>query len=403
MNGTRFIVISAGLGMCGIASLAGAEGPPEGAAHLQLAARPTRLVPKRIAGIGPDMQLTTSWYEVKDQGTAEVPIGFTAQYDCFDANSTGFPEDESECGYANLRWYFGRTYNNPFVTNDMTLQAGSADQNDATQHAWIFMSGTCFIAVFHAEDFDETCAGPDSGGTFPGVLYSFGSIPAGGYYYYNPIDLTPYGLNMDNPRDGKGANIHLLGLYDGDEFILADSSTQLMLWGNNVGDTLAGSQGVIQWDDDEPLDGVHSAPNECHTYSLGVCPDPLGAMYATYGDVTPTCCVVAVTPIVAGREATFSVAGGPSGYRQYFCLYSFSRGTETYEDYHGICAELMINLPAKPEAHLVWQVSDSDGTFTKTVTIPNEAPVGRSVYFQVVGRGTCPEPCASNRLERLIH
>ncbi len=400
MNGTRFIVISAGLGMCGIASLAGAEGPPEGAAHLQLAARPTRLVPKRIAGIGPDMQLTTPWYEVKDQGTAEVPIGFTAQYDCFDANSTGFPEDESECGYASLRWYFGSTYVNPFVTNDMTLNLGAGAQNNATQQSWWWGGGNCDVVVFHAEDFDDTCAGPASSGTFNGVIYSFGSVGAG-MYYYDPVDLTPYGLNIDNPTDGVGANIHALGEYLDDTFYLG--SGQMMLWGNNIGDELSGSQGTIQWDDDNPIDGEHVAPGECHTYTMGVCPDPLGAMYASYGDVERYCFFMTCTPVIAGNITQFFVSNGPNGNRDYICVFSFLPGNDSFRNVNGYCADLNLDLIGNPRNYVVWQVNDENGTFATSIRVPTFAPVGQTVYFQVAARGTCPQSCTSNPVEKIIY
>lgn len=43
-----------------------------------------------------------------------------------------------------------------------------------------------------------------------------------------------------------------------------------------------------QWDDDYPIDGFHQAPTEWYQY-FTVCPDPAGAMMATWvaGDLCP--------------------------------------------------------------------------------------------------------------------
>jgi len=399
MSRSKFISLSASLAVCGVVGFANAEGQKD--MSLQMA-RGTKVAVKRVAGINRNMELTTPWYNVADSSISTTPTGFTGQYDCFDGNSSGFPEDESSCAYGSLRWYFGSTYTNPFATNDMTLEAGSASTNNGTQHAWWWGGGTCNIAVFHAEDFDDTCTGPDSGGTFSGVVYSFGVVSAGGYYYYTPIDLTPYGLNMSNPTDGKGANIHLLGALVGSTFFLA-SNSQVMLWGNNAGAPLAGEQGPVQWDDDNLTDGSHGAPTECYTYSFGVCPDPLGASYASYGNVTTDCFSMTVSNIVAGQPATFTVTGGPSGNRQYSCAYSFRTGSETFTGQSGYCANLTIDLPANPTTQLAWQVNDADGSFVKTIPIPSNAPVGRTIYFQAAARSTCPNPCSSGRSQKVIN
>lgn len=399
MSRSKFISLSASLAVCGVVGFANADGV-KGIAPVK-ADGAVKLTPKRVAKINRNMELSSPWYNVT-AGDTGIAFSGTLQFDCFDPNATGFPEDTDGCALGSSRWYFGSTYNNPFCTNDMTLAAGSAAINDGTQHGWYWTNGgQCNVAVFHAEDFDNTCAGPDSGGTFSGVIYDFGSVPSGGYYYYNPLDLTPYGLNMANPADGSGANIHLLGSFNGSTFFLA-STAQLMLWGTNVV-TRAGDQGEIQWDDDAPTDGTHGAPTECYSYAYGLCPDPLGAMYASYGETQTDCFSMDVSNIVAGQPATFTVSGGPAGNRQYSCAYSFRTGSETYTNLLGYCAELSIDLPADPRSQLAWQQNDADGAFVKTIPIPASAPIGRTIYFQAAARDTCPDNCSSGRVERVIN
>jgi len=160
------------------------------------------------------------------------------------------------------------------------------------------------LLVEFYEDFDDDCDEGDPGnpgfhdnpndpGWLGGVVINCGYTDGDpGHYYYADIDL--YGLDcLPLPADGAGSyNIWLL-TYEGDDPVFPDDYSlatcgQPMMWGTGDGeypypdDTGRGEmshQGPIQWDDDYPIDGWHTAWEECYDYTYGVCPEPLGATF----------------------------------------------------------------------------------------------------------------------------
>ena len=260
--------------------------PPGSATQrsLQPAAPGAKIAPLRIAAIGRDLKLKGPWLDYPG-GLAQA-CGQELNFDCFEPPGTNY----TPCKSGQNPWFFGLGFQNMFVTNDMTVERGTegltSDRILVAWHWFVNGSGTseqCFIAVFTAEDFDDTCAGPAAANFYDGVIMDFGILPSGNGSYWVDAELCNVGLLLQNPLDGSGAyEITFAKDYDpaNGQLTLA-TSAQPMLWG--VKPEAPGSQGPIQWDDTDPPDHRYTAPDECHDYSNpNRCPDPLGAMFAMY-------------------------------------------------------------------------------------------------------------------------
>ena len=191
------------LACCGLASVAMAGEKPQ----LQKVERGVKVTPKRIAGINSRGERITPWYDYKG---GERPAGTDLIFDCFDPDSTGAPEDEDGCGLGSSRWYFGTTYVNPFIGNDMTAEP-NAGLIDGIQMAWYWgQEGQCTINVFSGSAFSDDCTA-DFGDIPDGVALDFGPLDGdtGFYYYAAIVDLEGAGLSIPT-----GAS-YLMQLTDG--------------------------------------------------------------------------------------------------------------------------------------------------------------------------------------------
>lgn len=138
------------------------------------------------------------------------------------------------------------------------------------------------------------------------MLVDFGYLASGagdGFngYYWADIDLCGYDWV---PLQSDAAGSHKIWLMTYDD---ADPNTlylatcaQPMLWGggddekpmpDNVGRGEMSHQIRDQWDDDNPINAWHDAPQESYVYDLDRCPDPLGAMACFYVDAGDAECV----------------------------------------------------------------------------------------------------------------
>jgi hypothetical protein len=276
-----------------------------GGGDLKLADRGIKVEPVRLAKakMGADRMAQRAGEWVNYGGSTRVDTQTEFAFDCWEPNpADGFPWENpdygTDCGMGTSRWYFGTAYCNMFATNDMTVADGfEGGQSERVGYAWYWTcggSGTepCLVALFTADNFDDTCTGPDASGTYSGVIYDFGTLTCNpGGYYFTDVDLKGSGLFHQLPTDGEGAYLM---------FLLQSSTTlatcgQPMLWGTKAGNP--SFQGPIQWDDDNPISATHEAPTECYTYDQGgaTCPDPLGATVAFYGagggdDCPPSTC-----------------------------------------------------------------------------------------------------------------
>ena len=194
--------------------------------------------------------------------------------DACDLDQDGLPD----CPHAF--WWFGATYRNPFWVNDMTVVSGTeGSQATGVVPVWCVTNtdnaNTFIMAIFTAEDFDDTCNGPAADNIYDGVAYNFGNLGTGCWYSIICLDGT--GLFHQMPNDGSGAYIGVY-LSSLDPATLYPEACQPLLWGTKPNNP--SQQGPIQWDDDNPTDGQIVAPDECYDYAFGVCPDPLGAAMA---------------------------------------------------------------------------------------------------------------------------
>jgi hypothetical protein len=289
------ILACAGLAVSCCAGVAMADGPKGG--NLQLTGGATLVKPVRMAKVrhhgGLNVEQVGAWVDYTGGATRALPADVA--FDSAELDQTSqFPAEiyAPNCGLGSSRWYFGPSYCNMFVAGDMTTTAGAAGQlADDVTWSWFWSvsdaggglsSEPCLVAIFTTEDFDDTCVGPSASNTYSGVIYDFGTLTSGGYYYTIVEDLVAANLGHQLPNDGSGGYylIFANNFDPGTGVITLATCAQPMLWGTK-GDPNQGSQGTVQWDDDNPIDGSHSTA-ECYTYSYGVCPNPLGACIAFY-------------------------------------------------------------------------------------------------------------------------
>jgi len=194
--------------------------------------------------------------------------------DACDLNGDGQPD----CPHPF--WWFGSTYRNPFWVNDIQQLVSGTEGSQATGvvPVWCVTNsgGNTFImAIFTAEDFDDTCSGPAADNIYDGVAYNFGTLSSG--CWYSTICLDGTGLFHQMPTDGSGAYIGIY-LSSLDPVTLYPEACQPLLWGTKPNNP--SQQGPMQWDDDNPTDGQLTAPGECYNYTFSTCPSPLGASMA---------------------------------------------------------------------------------------------------------------------------
>jgi len=397
-----FFCLSAGLAVCAMGSLAIADEKPTP----QLCEQGIEVTPKKIAGIDRNFHRTTPWIEYNGGNSWPGECDQDLAFDCYEPDEEGYPVDNDPgCGMGSSRWYHGSTYCNMFITNDMETENTTTSDALTVGYAWFWYvegegtSEDCYVAVFTAEDFDDSCAGPAAANYYDGVIIGYGVLDSGadaGYYISN-VDLCDEGLALTLPADGAGAYEMILANDYDDTYIYMATCAQFMLWGTD--ENRAGYQGPIQWDDINPIDGQHTAPDECYDFSgLVSCPDPLGAMFYVTGDVGPgTCLDLSIDGNYAGSPIDIELCNlTPHGTGA--VLYSFSLGRFVWSS-GDWCVDfgLHFNGPQDASDHMVFQGTDSDGDgcISDTVPVPCAAG-GITVHFQGAEKYTCPYPCMSN-------
>lgn len=404
----KFFCLSAGLAVCTMA-MAGEKNLTPVTADKAI-----KLTPKRFARISPDFKQTSPWMEVGDlSGPAACPPTALA-FDCFepDGGMPGWPTDGLyglDCGLGTSRWFFGTTYCNMFNVNDISNLSDPGFNgaiSERAEWAWWWYAGgpgtseQCYVAIFTAEEFDDTCGGPAATSYYSGIIFDYGVVGYGGYYFTDSEDtLCGSGLFFQMPTDGAGAYSTILANdFNGSTLFLATCG-QPMLWGTKPGNP--SQQGPVQWDDDNPSDGTHTAPDECYDYSFGTCPDPMGSMVCFYAEGGALDCLsLEIDNNNAGSPSTFTLSGMPNGGTG-AVLYSFRTGVFEFEGL-GYCVafDLFFRNAGEAQSQMVGQGRDTnnDGAVEFTVPVPCAAG-GRTIYFQGALKGTCPDVCMSNLLE----
>jgi len=229
------------------------------------------------------------------------------------------------------------------------------------------------------------------------VIIDFGILDSGaglGYYVAGPVDLCDADLAITLPVDGQGAYEGILANGFDTTYIYLATCGQFMLWGTDP--NRPGTQGPIQWNDDNPSDGELTAPDECYDLTWSY-PDSLGAMFYFTGDFDPDPCLdLTVDRHQAGSESVFTLSNltpGATG----AVLYSLQLGSFTFEGYGwNVDFGLQFNSPQDAQAHIVFQDTDTndDGMITDSIYIPCAAG-GLTIHFQGAAKGT-DGPCMSD-------
>ncbi|MCG3129206.1 MAG: hypothetical protein CHACPFDD_04124 [Phycisphaerae bacterium] len=262
--------------------------------------------PRAMARISPRGELTSPWHALGEGGISRSVCSTLLCFDSFEPDG-GVPGEPTECyafgacGMGSSRWFFGTSWLPGTLTaNDMEFGCTSCNNSvsERIEFAWYWgpcpsSSGVspCLVAVFTTEDWADCTTGPGSyDGTYSGVVYDFGplSCNTGAYFYSDVENLCDFGLFHQLPLDGHGGYLIVLAQgTSGGSLVLAEGG-QCMLWGT-VYEFNPDYQGIYQYDDDNPRDGVHnfaqSPVGECYDYEFGSCPDPLCAMVAFYNNV----------------------------------------------------------------------------------------------------------------------
>ncbi|GBC92118.1 hypothetical protein HRbin15_00582 [bacterium HR15] len=296
-----------------------------------------RVMPKRMMKVRWEngrIVPVTPWIELGDFAPAgPCDPNETLVFDHFGTDDAGNPIGGSNCSSTfapGTRWYFGPTYHNPYWANDIeTLvdpQYNGATASSLT-HAWFWNPGLtnppsgsqqCIILILTVEAFDAECQDVhdvfDGNPFIDGVVLDYGVLNAGAGYYYSPVCLSAIGgiALPATPADDGDPGTELLGgwvviyaqAYDPNTgAVTLASGAQPMLWSMQDAGNI-GSSTPIQFDDDNPTDGNHTAFDECYDYTYSVCDVPprvLGGMMAfwvsapsctpTGGDTTGEGCV----------------------------------------------------------------------------------------------------------------
>lgn len=283
----------------------GAAPSPRVVKRLRVAGPAIEAMPLRVARVRADGSLAEPWRPIIGMDWPNDP--WFMAFDCFEADpasANGTPYDGAygvsynEPGAGGNRYFFGPAYNNPFVAADMKATSGYAGgQASRTSFAWNWggqTGETCIIIIQTWDRFADTEAGtaPDTstGQFLSGFAFDFGTTLAPGVYFAGVNLTTPDKFLL--PVDGQGAYTVVVAnnVSPGPPpTVTLASLGQPMLW---VTKPMNPSfQGPLQWDDDNPANGVHrtNPPGpvldvELYDYTdlVPALPVPLGAMVAFY-------------------------------------------------------------------------------------------------------------------------
>lgn len=225
-------------------------------------------------------------------------------FDCFEADpasANGTPYDGgygvnyNDPGMGGNRWFFGETFANMFSVNDMVAAPAFAlGFASRTSFCWYWggaQGEACIIVVGTWERFGDTEAGvaPNEAAEtlLDGWAFDFGTTLAPGGYFAGVNLTAPDGFKL--PADGSGAYSITIANAVGTGGITLASLGQPFLWFTKPNNP--SFQGPLQWDDDNPADGVHRTnppgpPEEVELYDftglIAAVPVPAGAMMAFY-------------------------------------------------------------------------------------------------------------------------
>ncbi len=291
--------------------------------HLQLVGPGRQVHPSRAASYvihNDRMLLTSGWITLNTATPRE--LYHVAAFDAAEHESIdgvlGPPTDGAPGCAGTIpvgsRWFFGNSYNNPFVSADLrTGPRGAGAACQAISLSWDVEFGIAetdhnfYIAIQTFEDMDTLTCTDDGSNFIDGVIYDFSDVqPEPLNFSWANVSLNGTGLAHTMPADGVGGYQVILAVdFDPDSGSLElpmgidpvtqrGAAAQMMLWGTGdnepIWDGRRGSDNESQFDDDSPTDGIHDLALECYDYRFGVCPDPLCASVAFWMKDDPTAC-----------------------------------------------------------------------------------------------------------------
>ncbi len=111
-----------------------------------------------------------------------------------------------------------------------------------------------------------------------------------------------------------------------------------------------------------------------------------------------SCLYLAVSQLEGGLNARFDVEGAPNG-SNVAVVYGLSEGVTNVNNYHDYCATFEIQ--GVNESRVVDRGVIVGGVFGGRSYVPSSYS-GTDVLFQAARRGTCPDDCMSNLVDRVI-
>jgi hypothetical protein len=187
----------------------------------------------------------------------------------------------ASCGLGAARWWLGANYRNPFWVNDIQQLVSGTEGSQATGvvPVWcVTNSGqnTFIMAIFTAEDFDDTCDGPAADNIYDGVAYNFGTLSSGCWYSPRLLDAIG-GIRCLLPLPTTAIRAQRLGGYM-QSFTQPDSSHTQVTSPRRAADSLGHASRTTPGSSTHavgrrhPTDGNHDPNTECFDYTYGVCP-----------------------------------------------------------------------------------------------------------------------------------
>ncbi|MBX7135466.1 MAG: hypothetical protein K1X67_22590 [Fimbriimonadaceae bacterium] len=260
-----------------------------------------KVTPLRIAPIGPDLKLRGPWRPYPQNSQTPQAASWAVAFDCYEGDATGTPTDTvygPSVGLGSQRLFWGDLYRNCYYSNDIVLATGTGGRPaERLQAAWFWnppLPEQMMVAVFAADDFGFTDAGPSWANGYTGVVIDYGVTAASVDYLYSDVDLKTTGDIIPLPWDGNGAVVSYLATFDQNLSFVPATVAQPMLWGTrwsgnpSYPGTNPSRSDRYHWDDDNPTDFDHGtgAATERYDYDYGpdVPPRILGSMTALLVD-----------------------------------------------------------------------------------------------------------------------
>ncbi|MDQ2985465.1 MAG: M23 family metallopeptidase [Armatimonadota bacterium] len=248
--------------------------------------------------------ITSPWVEMDGAGTdsfidilTDFPPTFYPGFDGYEAASSthfGQPGERyhPSAGMGNSRLWFGAAYNNPFFCNDLRVVRGQEGRNAKLVNiswAWNMASWapsvqTCYVLVYTADGFGYSTGSLAFTNPYPAVIIRYDNLPKG--IWYSNVDLSTTTLGVRLPNDGMGAYGCAFFTRVTPNYVVSNNA-QPLLWGIKVGNP-SYYLDRLQWDDDNPTNGVLESYRELYSYTNQANLEQIGGVLGLYTTSSPS-------------------------------------------------------------------------------------------------------------------